>query len=232
MMMKKLLLSVAAAAGCFAVNAQHISIGPEAGVNLSNVRLNDTRGNRDEHSSADAKAGLKIGGLIDIGVTRHFSIQPGLFYTKKGYRLDENPTNGVILTQEDASRRATFDYLEVPLNLVFTFGRPREIRFFMGGGPYIAYAIGGKVKYGPYFGSSTSTSEDLHFGDNDRNDDYRNFDAGGQLFAGFMLPHGGFLRAQYQAGIANIDVADNDDYRIRNTCASLTLGILFGSRRW
>ena len=229
--MKKIILLMAGIATFAAAQAQHISVAPEAGLNLSNVWLHDTRGNNDDASSGDPKLGLKIGGLVDIGLNRVVSLQPGLYFSQKGYRLGEYETNGVVLTRADASRRVTLNYLEIPLNVMFKFGPPRRPKFFVGAGVYAAYAVGGKVKYGHYLGQSSTTTDDLNFGDDDRTDDYRNADFGGQVFMGFLMPNGGFLRAQYQAGVANIDVANNDDYRIRNSTASLTLGMMFGGHR-
>ena len=229
--MKKFMILAAGTMMISSAAFAQISIAPEAGLNLSNVWLHDTRGNNDDQSSGDPKLGLKIGGLVDIGITRVFSFQPGLYFSQKGYRLGEYETNGVVLTRADASRRVTLNYLELPLNVMFKFGPPRRPKFFVGAGVYAAYAVSGKVKYGHYVGQSSNTSGDLNFGDDDRSDDYRNADFGGQVFAGFLLPGGGFLRAQYQAGVANIDVANNDDYRIRNSTASLTLGMMFGGHR-
>lgn len=229
--MRKMMILMAGIAGlATSASAQYIRIAPEIGFNVSNIHSTVDNGRKTEYNSADPKLGLKIGGIVDIGVTRGFSIQPGLFLSQKGYRLKEDPTNGVVLTQSDAWRKATFNYLEMPLNVMFKFGSPRYPRFFVGGGGYLAYGIGGKVKYGPYLGESGKTTRDLEFGTDERNDDYRNFDAGGQLFAGVLMPFGGYIRAQYQGGFANIDPADKDDFRIRNTTASLTFGIMVGGR--
>lgn len=230
-MKKILILAVAGIAGLTTgVHAQYIRIAPEAGFNISHIRLKESRGRNTHTQSADPKLGLKIGGIVDIGITRTFSIQPGLFFSQKGYRLDENDVNGVVRNKADASRRATFNYIEMPLNVMFKFGRPRHARFIIGGGGYLAYGVSGKVKYGSYAGSSGTTTEDLDFGNNTRNDDYRNVDVGGQLFAGVLMPFGGYLRGQIQGGIANIDPANNDDYRVTNTTASLTFGVMIGSQ--
>lgn len=230
-MKKIMILAVAGIAGLAnSTHAQYIRIAPEAGFNVSNVRLKESRGRGTQTESADPKLGLKIGAIVDIGITRTFSIQPGLFFSQKGYRLDENDVNGVVLNKANASRRATFNYMEMPLNVMFKFGSPRRARFIIGGGGYLAYAVSGKVKYGSYAGSSGSTTEDLDFGNNERNDDYRNVDVGGQLFAGVLMPFGGYLRGQIQGGIANLDPANDDDYRITNTTASLTFGVMIGSQ--
>lgn len=211
-------------------SAQYIRIAPEAGFNVSNIRLKDSRGRGTSTESADPKLGLKIGGIVDIGLTRSFSIQPGLFLSQKGYRLDANDINGIVRNRADASRRVTFNYLEMPLNFMFKFGHPRHARFIVGGGGYLAYGVSGKVKYGPYAGSSGTTTEDIDFGNNERTDDYRNVDVGGQVFAGVLMPFGGYLRGQLQGGLANIDPQNNSDYRITNTTASLTFGVMIGSQ--
>lgn len=208
--------------------AQYIRFVPEAGFNVSNIRVRERDGRETRSYSGDPKLGLKIGGSVDIGISQCFSIQPGLFFSQKGYTLDENPTGGIVINRENAWRKATFNYLEMPLNLMFKFGSPRYPRFFIGGGGYLAYGVSGKVKYGPYAGQSGTTTRDLEFGTSETNDDYRNADVGGQLFAGVLMPFGGFIRAQYQGGIANIDPAQDDDYKVHNATASLTFGIMVG----
>ena len=213
-------------------NAQYVRVAPEIGLNISNIRLSDDRnGSLRDYSTADPKPGLKVGGIIDIACSRYFSIQPGLFFSQKGYRLDEITTNGVVVRRSDASQRATFNYLEMPLNVMFKVGRPRSVRFIFGGGGYIAYGVSGRIKYGRYLGSDGRTTRDIDFGTNENNDDYRNFDAGGQVFAGILIPGGGYIRAQYQGGVANIDPAMDDDYRLTNQTTSITFGVLMGGRR-
>jgi len=214
-------------------SAQRIQVGPEIGVNFN--KFNEDGPGRS--TDYDMRTGLKIGGIVDIGFTRNFSFQPGLFYSSKGAAYDYTDiyTNGGITYYEDGETKIKANYLEIPLNLEFKFGYPRRARFFIGGGPYIAFAIGGEVKtkYTTSYRAGGETiyfrdkdSYDLEIGDDPNYDDIKRSDVGLNLNAGVMMPRGFFLRAN--AGIGLADVVPDERYDSKNIGISLTAGFLFG----
>lgn len=78
----------------FVVTAQETHFGIKAGVNVSNVDIQ----NGDDFAS---KAGLHLGGLAHIHITRHFALQPELVYSMQGGK--------------DGNEKLKLNYINVPV---------------------------------------------------------------------------------------------------------------------
>ncbi len=215
--------------------AQRITIGPEAGLNISN-QVTKINGDRLE---SDPKLGLKIGGIVDIGLTRTFSIQPGLFFSQKGSKVEDVSYRSLgNLSYREMERYDTrLNYVELPLNLQFYFGRPRTGCFFVGGGPYVAFLLGGKEKYtwesrladgSRAIIDSRSENYDLEIGDDAREDDVKGADAGLNFNLGYMTRHGFFVRGNMGVGLSNLLPGGDSDFRQNNIGGSVTMGFLIG----
>jgi hypothetical protein len=205
--MKKLLLALLVGASTQA-SAQHFRVAPEIGVNFSNMTFRyEDRFGRDYKESGELKAGLKAGLILDGQVSRNIWFQPGLFYVMKGYRSNIGPN--------EASVKA--NYLELPLNFLYKTGGRGAGRFFIGGGPYVAAAIGGKIE------DRAGRDYDLDFGDN-INDDLRRLDAGLNITTGYEFPRGVFIRTNAGFGLVNIAPDNANDTRIRNWGLGVSLG--------
>lgn len=223
---------------CFAsqVQAQYITAGPELGINFTNLRTRIDG----ENANGQTRAGLKIGGIVDIHVDHNFSIQPGIFYSVKGAREDyvtsvENE-NGVITTREihDDYR---INYLEVPINFQFKFGSHRYGQFFMGAGPYFAVALSGDLTTedvttvdrpnGVITVTDVSNNYSLRIGNNASRDDVKSGDMGLNLNAGYQFASGLLLRGNIGLGLMNIMPGGNSDNYMRNNSFALSIGYLF-----
>lgn len=229
-MRKLVLLLGIIMAGIFSAEAQHVRVGPEIGVNWSRFNVDDPVIDEDDFSM---RAGLKIGGVVDIGFTRIFSFQPGLYFNQKGSR--DRYSYNVVQGRTYVNNKIRVNYLEIPMNLQFKFGRPRRGQFFIGGGPYMAFAIGGEVDSKEtlrYPNGNTAViyddDYDLEIGDDEADDDIKRTDAGVNFNLGFMAPQGFFIRGNSGIGLANIVPGGDEDYRWRNLSFSLTLGFLLG----
>ncbi len=221
--------------GVSQLQAQRISVGPEIGINFTNLRTDWD----DYDVDNEMIPGLKVGGIVDIGVTRMFSIQPGLFFSMKGAQNDFTRTfsapGGVY--RERIERRTRINYMEIPLNFQFRFGHFRRGGFFLGAGPYLAIATGGKVDYerttrlqngGGTIRDREEDTYDLEIGNDPDDDDIKGADAGINMNLGYMGPHGFFVRGNMGIGLANIIPDGDDDYSAKNFGVSATVGFLFG----
>lgn len=230
--MKRILLLLGAITlGISQVKAQHIKIGPEIGINWTKFNVDQPGIDADDYKTL---AGLKVGGIVDIRFDRMFSIQPGLFFSQKGSKEKYSELRGGGLAAY-YNNKIRVNYLEIPLNFQLRFGHPYRGQFFVGAGPYLAFAVGGEIKVketirdGDGFTVSTnSDSYDLEIGDDDFNDDVKGADAGLNLNLGFMAPRGFFIRGNAGIGLMNILPGGDDNYSIRNIGGSLTVGYLFG----
>lgn len=233
--MKKHILTLGLAAIALTqVNAQSMGIGPEAGISFSTM----TAKYNGVENSGEYLPGLKVGGVIDIGLTDMLSLQPGLMFQMKGYKNDFTRTviiNSLTYREtEEATVRA--NYLEIPLNLQLNLSAGKG-NFFVGAGPYAAFALGGAVESKTTRtlamgteGTSTTTerSRDLEVGDNIATDDIMGTDVGLNLNTGYMWYSGLYLRGNAGFGLMNIQPGGDDMNSLRNFSFALTVGYLFG----
>jgi hypothetical protein len=192
--MKKLLLLTACAAA-FTVNSfAGIGIAPVVGLNIANL-TGDVDG-------TSTKMGAHLGVMLNFDITEHFSVEPGLLYSMKGAKGEND-------------FKIDLNYLEIPINLVYHFGEAGAGGFMVHAGPYLGYALSGK------FGDESDIFQSGGF---------KKMDYGVNIGAGYQLPMGVFVRAQYGMGLANLsdDFMGSSDVKIKNTCIGITVGYRLG----
>ena len=108
------------------------------GVNLANVSTTSD-GKVDD---ANTLTSFHVGILGDVHLASVFHLQPGIFFTGKGSKLEiGRPTENFY-----AKQTSNPYYIEVPVNLVVKLPFNDESHFFFGAGPYGAIGIAGKAK--------------------------------------------------------------------------------------
>ncbi|WP_159476814.1 porin family protein [Dyadobacter sp. 3J3] len=117
--MKKITLAILFAAMSTFSFAQSFSIGPKAGVNISNY----SGGN----INSDAKVGYHFGGLLNFGFGSIFSIQPEVLFSTQGAKV------------ESAGSKKDFktNYLNIPVMLKFRIANG----FYIEGGPQAGFKL-------------------------------------------------------------------------------------------
>jgi hypothetical protein len=159
--------------------AQKSRFGFQAGGTLSWLKGGDFY----PESKIDFTGGI----LYDIAVTNSFVIQPQLNFVSNGGESDYY------------NSRLNLGYVEMPVN--FYYRQKAANGFFIGGGPYIGFAVSGKVK-------SELGDHEIQFG-NEYTDDYRRVDFGINLVSGYLLPNGLQFALNYSAGFTNISPVDH-----------------------
>jgi hypothetical protein len=142
------------------LHAQQSSVFVKAGVNLANISV-DKDGNVDDaRGIASFHAGLQA----DLPITKFFALQPGVFFTGKGSKIESGNTSG-----DNWIRSSTRPYyIEVPVNAVIKLPLGDESSFFFGAGPYLGIGVGGKNKIeGEILGVDFSRTENIKFSDDD-----------------------------------------------------------------
>lgn len=216
--MKKILLLLTLAAGLnVAVNAQDkpVSFGVKAGVAFPNLSFSVMG----MSASADAKTTFYVGGVADIKVSNIFSVQPGLTFMSKGTKAGGQVFGDEDVTVETESGSVNISYLELPVNLLANFNAGTG-KFFVGAGPYAAYALSGNTKSG-------GTKEDINFGSS--SEDMKRFDFGLNFLAGYQLTNGLNIHAGYGLGLGNLGNDNNSgfDAKVKNKVFSVGLGFMF-----
>jgi hypothetical protein len=205
--------------GSFAVG-QGTSLGILGGVNMQTLNGKDYQGDKLDN---DMIVGYHVGLNLQMPIAPEFYFQPGLMFATKGAAN----TNGGITTTHN------FSYIELPLNLVYK-GALGNGFVMVGFGPYLAYALKGKVKYE---GGAAAYTSDVEFknvvepGDPLLTPYFKAFDAGGNIFAGYETAAGIFFQLDTQLGLVKINPEDkrfpDSKSEIKNTGFGLSLGYRF-----
>jgi hypothetical protein len=130
------------------------------GVNLANVSTTSD-GKVDD---ANTLTSFHVGVLGDVHLASVFHLQPGIFFTGKGSKIEiGRPTENFY-----AKQTSNPYYIEVPVNLVVKLPFNDESHFFFGAGPYGAIGIAGKAKTERKVLNFTSKSENnIEFSNDD-----------------------------------------------------------------
>lgn len=180
------------------VNAQELTWGVRAGMNISSTHMKS--GGFTENS--DSKIGFHVGAVLDWQILDMLYIQPGLQYSLKGMKWD------------DADAKSNASYIELPILASYRLYLGGEnTRLHINAGPYLAMGIAGKSK-------DTDTGEKWDtFGD----EGLKRFDVGLQFGAGVSFSKF-YVGGSYQLGLMNIG---RDDIKYKNRNWMITLGYTF-----
>lgn len=172
------------------------SFSIRAGINFQNINGEDMLG---KDLDWKLKTGFHIGAEADVPIATDFYIRPGVLFSTKGANLDDADDTKVNVS-----------YIEVPISFTYkpVLGTGRLI---LGVGPYVAFAVGGKVKNG--------VDEDIEFENEispgQLGDAFflKRFDAGGNIFFGYEFAQRIFAQINAQLGLVNInpDIEGIDD---------------------
>jgi hypothetical protein len=188
-------------------NAMKPKLGIKAGVNLSNMYVDDV-------SDENMKVGLNAGFFAKLPVARGFSIQPELLYSSKGAKEEyDNFLEG------EGEYRFNLNYVELPVLAVFNVGRNFNLHL----GPYVSYLAGVNIKDLKDNGTIDEIAElDA--------DNFNRFDYG--LVGGLGVDISNFtLGARYNYGLREIGKSDNITSQLlknsKNSNVSIYIGLGF-----
>lgn len=186
-------------------NKEQVSIGLKLGYGSSIVIFNDSR-----YSNVSSNGRGHFSAFLNKPLKEKFSVQVGLSYTDRGFYTAESIVSGNTFSLYGNSCRLF--YLEVPMNAVLKLPLGKG-NVLLGGGPYMAYALGGNLQTNIFsqsfnnFGqteiSETEEKRNLNFG-NKFTDDFNPIDFGINFLVGYQIKKGWLLNFNYSQGIKNI----------------------------
>ena len=180
----------------------HSSLQAQLGVRIGGHLAKQEVKSNDLNFSYKSRVGFDLGIFYAFQAAEGVAFQPELHLIQKGYNI-----NDIVLGEDFL---ATFNYLEVPLTVKFTFGE--EMNLFIQGGPTIGYLLNGNLR-------QNDIREDIDM------NEFNNLEIGGLISAGVTL--GNFLLdARYLLGLTDTvkDVAGGNIY---NRGFGVGLSILF-----
>lgn len=189
-------------------------MGFNAGISFANVSGKFVTSTRIP-ASPGKRNGFTAGILVHATLSTNFGFQTALNFVQKGYTMG----------QEEGTDNLHFNYLEVPVNLVFN-SKLNE-GFFIGAGPSIAYGISGKDK----FISRGGTTETIKIKFGPGAGEIKPFDFGANALAGYKFKGGLMISGNYNLGLNKINNDDDGsgDGTIKNRYFALKIGYIFSS---
>ncbi|MFR3276466.1 PorT family protein [Phocaeicola plebeius] len=194
--MKKFLMT--AVLGMFALAGfSQVKWDARVGMNFSNMT---------KDSEAKALPGFNLGVGMDYGFSENWSLQSGLMISSKGWKYKEE------------GEKMTFRpiYLDIPILAAYKFNISDNTKFVINAGPYLAFGLGGKAKYGDVDYKLFKSDEG----------DWKRFDLGIQYGIGLELSDHYLINLTGQNGfICPWDTEEGED-----KCKNMTFSIGVGYR--
>ncbi len=196
--MKKLLTIVALMV--LGATTSFAQLGLRAGVNFDNI-------SKKEDVDLEKKTGFHIGAVYNIDLIGSFSIEPGLYFNQKGFKLNEDDAN--------------MNYLEVPVNVKFKLLDLSVLGLDAHIGPFAALGLGGKWK--------SDALGDVKMFDEDEMGCKR-FDFGLQMGIGAVLINKIYAGVNYDMSLTKIDAdlgLGKDNLKESNHVWMISVGLNF-----
>ena len=179
------------------------------------------------HLRQYSASGFHAGAFAEFKFKK-WSVEPGLFYTVKGYKA----TSNVVQTTPGGtfnisiSGIQTYQYIELPVNLLYNF-KIKPGKIFIGGGPYTGYLLSAIGKRNTTTnGTNVYTETKFDIG-GDGNFKRNDFGLGGR--AGMAFKNGLQFSAGASFGFTNIVIhnINNNPSVTKNRVLSFSVGYLF-----
>lgn len=212
-----------------------VSLGVRAGVNINSLSYSgDDQSEVRDHLKS--RAGFHVGLVADCKVAGNFYIQPGLFFTTRGAKIEVSDAEGSYAYQ--VTGKVNMNYLQIPVQFSYRFPLGRTVKLDVNVGPYAAVGLGGKMKVEeterwngmtetykddcPVFGKST---------EEETRGDFRRFDAGLRFGAGVNVRKFR-IGLVYDLGLVNLahtglDSQWDDNTKLRNGSFQISVGYNF-----
>lgn len=205
--MKKKILLCSCLVISIASFAQRIQYGIGAGVSSYTIRgaaignLNQVLNFTNDIISTKPLTGFYSGGYATIPVATNLSVEPGVYYSTKGYAITGRytPFKDIGILSANATASLRLSYIEIPILLKVQFN---GLQVFAG--PQIAYLAKAGIK-------TTAGLAGINFFHSTMNvtSQFNRWDAAITGGIGYQFTNGIRLTASYDRGLSKVDAGQN-----------------------
>ncbi|MBC7933929.1 MAG: PorT family protein [Rhizobacter sp.] len=204
--MKKQILLLAITTFSLGAFAQKPTIGVEAGLSSFGMRgdavdnLNGLIDFADGMVSTKNRTGFYAGVNTSIPLGAGVSLQPGLYYTQKGYEMrGDFAVKGMEFLGANAKAQLQNDYIDIPVLIKADLGG-----FQVFGGPQFSYLASSKLKTTASVLGVNLLNETM-----DAKDQFNSWDMGLLGGIGYQFKSGFNVSASYNYGLSKVDANKN-----------------------
>lgn len=198
----------------FTASEQSVRLEFKGGFSLSNQSVNAMG----KTVKGTYLIGFRAGMLFNIDATDEFSIQPGIFYSNKGYQYNQALSIGTQTEPKPIMGKVQLNYMEAPVNAIYKLELTRTTNVYFGGGGYVGYGLSGT-----YIMQGQKT--DIAFAKAIDGFQFKNPDYGVNGVVGSQISEHVLLEANYSLGLSNLSLYQGSV--IHNRSMGLSIGYLF-----
>lgn len=221
--MKKAILLLSLMAATYTLSAQSVKFGIRGGLNLATVDRGMTLSGDGNYTKSIAAFNGGLFANIGFG---NWAVEPGLFYTGKGYKSSTTYTSvtpGVPSTTNNITGTVKFNYLELPVNILYNV-KLAPGKVFFGAGPYVGYLLSGNAKSVTTVNGEKSPEQKYTYNIGGDDNDLKRTDFGVNALAGFAFNSGFQISTGYGYGLTNIRQSDS---KFKNRVFNVSVGFAF-----
>jgi len=201
--MKKLFFAITAIAfSAVTAQAQTASFGLKGGITGANEKTSANGFN----ITSSTKIGFYAGAFAEIGVSENFAVQPELFYSSMGTKVNMSFDGQTIKGSDN------FGYVNLPI-----LAKYKNSGFSAFLGPQIGFLLSAKSKAS---GNGMDTTLDVK-------DQMKSTDISGVIGVGYTLTNGFGFDARYQLGLT--DISKSTEEKTKNNAFMIGIHYVFGS---
>ncbi len=192
-------------------NAQKISAGVKADMNLSNFILSDM-----DDIESNIGVGASFGGFANFKLSKYFSVQPELLFHYKASEIKINTS------LEDITSDYEYFGMEIPVYALGEYRPTSNGKLYGGIGPYLGIGFSAKNKF--------DGDDDIDLYEKDDITDeaaMQRIDFGFGAIIGYEFDFGLQINAGYKIGVLNSLDAGKDDSTMLPSTISIGLGYRF-----
>jgi hypothetical protein len=212
-------------ASCFLAIASfgQTSFGIKAGVNNSSWKgdatqsLNDLMAVTNGYLSTGTRTGFYAGGFAEIPVGNKFSIEPGLYYSQKGYEVKgELSIDKIDFLGASATATLQSHYIDMPVLVKAEVARGLKIY----AGPQLSYLVKNNLNL-----RAGALGFDVLNTNMDVTNQFKTVDVSLVGGVGYKFDNGLSIEAGYDHGLSRID--KNSNFKSYNRTFKVGLGFTF-----
>lgn len=146
---------------------------------------------------------------INLGKKENWAIQPALLYTNKGRKFSKSYDSAKAFINDTSLISASWkiSYLELPVNVIYRIPLSSNVRFILGGGPYVAYQLNSKTAYEIINASGERTAYNDKMATGEAVNAYRKMNWGINALAGFDFNDRFMFTANYSRSLSDFYTA-------------------------
>ncbi len=221
-MKKQILLLFVSVISVTAWSQTSTSFGVKAGLSSASMRgdaadnLKNLLDFTDGRITTHNRTGFFVGGYASIPLSAQISLEPGLYYTQKGYELQgELGLKGLEFLGVNAKSTLQSDYIDMPILLKADLG---GLQLF--GGPQFSYLTQSQLKT-----SAGVLGFNVLNNTTDATSQFNRWDMGVTAGVGYQFPAGFNVSAAYDYGLSKVDA--NKNIKGYNNAIKIGIGFKF-----